>query len=310
MITLPKTWADSLGLKKNDPVNVAVQPNGGLLLTANSSQSSNPEPKHIDLDGMDTPVALYRCLIGAYIAGHDQILVRSSTPIKGSFLEVISEFTQTSMGMEIIEEEEDRILIKDLIDHADILPQKNVRREYILVKRMMSDVFSEDPPSMKDMVMRDTEIDRIHWLVQRQSSIHQQDISLSFKMGIRLKDIISCMGVSKILERMGDHAVLISKNLQGLEESEKGDVQSKLAEISPVLQKYFEDAMGSWFDAEHETAENVLCNKTAVLRNIQNVFNEVTGFSASSLIFGSCIRLVEYCTDLAESAINLAMAKE
>ena len=39
MITLPKAWADSVGLKKNDPVSVVPQQNGHRLLTDAGAQS-------------------------------------------------------------------------------------------------------------------------------------------------------------------------------------------------------------------------------------------------------------------------------
>ena len=39
MITLPKEWAESVGLKKNDPVMVVPQPGGGLLLSVGGVQA-------------------------------------------------------------------------------------------------------------------------------------------------------------------------------------------------------------------------------------------------------------------------------
>ena len=127
MITLPKNWAESRGLKKNDPLMVVPQPDGSLLISADGEESTKESVKTLRTGDFDTPGALYRCMIGAYIAGHGQISVESDNPIEGAYLEAVSEFTQTSIGMEIVEEEEGRILIKDLIDHSEVKPQKNVK---------------------------------------------------------------------------------------------------------------------------------------------------------------------------------------
>ncbi len=77
MITLPKPWAESRGLKKNDPVIVIEQNDGGLLLTTDGGEATRDSVKTLSTCDFSSPDALYRCMIGAYIAGHDQILLKS-----------------------------------------------------------------------------------------------------------------------------------------------------------------------------------------------------------------------------------------
>ncbi|MCQ2078907.1 MAG: phosphate uptake regulator PhoU [archaeon] len=307
MVTLPKDWAEARGLKKNDPVVVTPQSDGSLLLSPQGLQVARESTKTISLDDLETADSLYRCLIGAYIAGHDQIVLRSEGPILGTFLEAISEFTQTSMGMEIVEEDEDQIVIKDLIDHSEVIPQKNVRREYLLVKRMIADVLAHTRPKVSDMAARDTEVDRIHWLVQRQASIHQQDIGLCSRMGLRLGAVTSCVGVSKILERLGDHAVMVLRNLEHLGESDRSLVETHLESLGPIVLAYLGDAMGSWLDADYRRAESVIRRKEEVLVMIGRRFAGLSVVSNLGLLLGSMTRIVEYCSDIAESAINISM---
>lgn len=309
MITLPKSWAESMGLRKNDPVVVVPQPDGGLLLTTNSEDAMKESVKVLSVDEYEDPDALYRALIGSYIAGHDQIRIDSDGPIKGSYLEAISQFTQTSMGMEIVEEEEDRILIKDLINHSEAMPQKNVKREYLLVKRMIADALSAFPPTAAEMDARDTEVDRIHWLVQRQASIHLQNTGLSSRTGLSLATMMSCMGVSKTLERMGDHAVLLVKNRPALDDSDRKRIAENLELFSPELQNYIGEAMDSWMGADAALAERVIRRKKTVLSTLRKCFAEISNKDAGNMLYGSLNRIVDYCSDMAESAINLAMEK-
>lgn len=317
VITLPKNWADSMNLKKNDPVMVIPQPGGGLLLTVgNAPEQDNGYPTVINADAVTGPEALYRELIGAYIAGHDQIILTSSQPLRGEPLEAISKFTQTSIGMEIVEEDECRIVMKDLMDQTEVLPKKNVRREYLLVKRMISDVFqsAEDKNTSRltSMDVRDTEVDRIHWLVQRQSSIHQMDIGLSSRMGLDLRSVTGCVAVSKTLERMGDHAVLMSRNLIKLDqERETSVVDSALSQIGMEIIDLVDGSMQAWLDSDIEKAEEYVVLSKSEATRISNLFNiaetTIAATSATSLIAGSARRIAEYCGDIAESAINTAM---
>ena len=319
MITLPKNWADSVNLKKNDPVMVTPQPGGGLLLTVgNASEQDSGYPVTINVDEIAGPVALYRELIGAYIAGHSQIILTSSQPLKGEPLEAISKFTQTSIGMEIVEEDECRIVMKDLMDQTEVVPKKNVRREYLLVKRMISDVVQSaedrDMTRLASMENRDTEVDRIHWLVQRQSSIHQMDIGLSSRMGIDLRMVTGCVAVSKTLERMGDHAVLISRYLARLDqEREVYSIDGPLSQIGKEIIELIDGAVQAWLENDLENAEKYVELSKSESAKISNLFDTaqktmpIAATSAISLMAGSARRIAEYCGDIAESAINTAM---
>ena len=310
MVTLPKYWADSVNLKKNDMVSLSPQPNGGLLITTGDPDAVEDRVKTLEIDRTMSSERIYRCLIGAYIAGHDRIVIHSDQPLAGQSLDAISRFTQTSIGMEIVEEEENRIVIKDLMDHTEISPQKNIRREFLLVKRMISDVLNSDQVSPAELESRDTEVDRIHWLVQRQSSIHQQNIGLSVKMGIDLRNVTNCVGISKTLERMGDHTVLIAKQLGSLNDGDRVTVRGILSNLSPEIAGFVETSMDSWFNANADTAENLILRKTALTKNVSDRFSDLRGNPGGSLIEGSCTRLIEYCSDIAESAIDLAMEQQ
>lgn len=313
MVTLPKSWTESIGLKKNDKVDLIPQAGGGLLITLNGQGVETPGTKVIDGDSI-TGVALFRCLVGAYIAGHDQISVVSKDILPGSSIQAVSRFTQTSIGMEIVEEDEDHIVMKDLMDHTEIIPKKNVRREYLLVKRMISDVMvrlgPEDLPRISGMNQRDTEVDRIHWLIQRQSSIHQLDISLCNRMGIDLRSVTNCVAVSKTLERMGDHAVLIASHLSSLGEKDLDGVSTVLGELSDSVLNLFDGTVNAWFESDWKTAEACIDAKRDILDRITELFTGLPDSDIVTNIHGSCRRFVEYCSDIAESSINLAMESD
>lgn len=314
MITLPKSWADSMNLQKNDPVMVTPQPDGGLLISVEGPSKDEYDIAEIDADSVIDADALYRELIGAYIAGHSQISVGSGQPLKGAFLEAISKFTQTSIGMEIVEEDENRIVMKDLMDQTEVLPQKNVRREFLLVKRMVSDVFSatenNDLAHLSGMEDRDTEVDRIHWLIQRQSSIHQIDIGLNGRMGIDLRTVTGSVGVSKTLERMGDHAVLIAKHLRMLDARTMKDVGKLVSSVSSEILTLMDGSVSAWTDGNLDLAERCIRDSKNISSEVQNLFvgKSFPGMDMPmSMISGSMRRLAEYCTDICESAINVAM---
>ena len=316
MITLPKSWADSVGLRKNDPISVVPQPNCGLLLTAGAVVPTGSYRKDIDADAALSADALYRELIGAYIAGHSEIAVRSAGSLPGALVKAVTDFTQASIGMEITEEDDTCVVIRDLMDPTEVPPQKNIRREYVLVRRMLADVFAAagagDAARLVGMRERDNEVDRIYWLVQRQASIHQMDITLSTQMGLDLRIVTGTVGVSKTVERMGDHAVLMAEHLEELGRMLRaGPVERSIEQVGTEILDLFDIAVKAWLDRDAAVAERCIVAGHATVTKVEALFKATPmskeTASPASLLAGSVRRLAEYCLDLAESAINYAM---
>ena len=100
MITLPKDWADSVGLKKNDTVGLQPQPDGSMVIYPGGEQAALAgSTKIIDADGITDRDYLYRQLVGAYIAGHDVIELRSEGELSSMVASTASSFTQTAIGL-------------------------------------------------------------------------------------------------------------------------------------------------------------------------------------------------------------------
>ncbi len=317
MITLPKEWAESVGLKKNDPVMVVPQPGGGLLLTLGGAQApSEDDATEINPEKVQDAVALYRQLIGAYIAGFRTIVVRSDYPLRGSMLESVSRFTQTSIGMEIVEEDENRIVMRDLMDITEVVPRKNIRREHLLVKRMVSDVFQAaadmDAERLEGMSDRDTEVDRIHWMVQRQSHILLKDLGLSAGMGADLRTVMGCVSVSKTIERIGDHAVMLSRYMGEIIKSDRRDVCAAIGELGEGIIALMDSCVQAWMDTDRGESEKCIRAAKAETARIAAAFGKMEASDKSvevDAVAGSSRRLAEYCADIAEMALNSAMEK-
>ncbi len=312
MVTLPKEWAESVKLKKNDPVRLEVQPDSSLLISTGEQPEDVVSAKKIVAH--EDSVLLYRQLIGAYISGHKEICVESESRLSGNVTETVSRFTQTAMGLEIVEEDDNHIMIRDLMNHSEMRPLKSIERMKVLVNNMLSDVCSSSSKALISVSMeqRDTEVDRIHWLISRQVSIYLKDPWLCKKMGIGPYDVSRSLTASRMMERIGDHIVVISKNLLKLDSEGKGeDVDKIINEVGSDLAKLFSDSMNSWLKKDMYQAEKCIemGNKIVdkIKKNFKKVSMDVDTASPTSTIAGSARRIAEYCSDIAEQAINAAM---
>lgn len=318
MITLPKEWADSVGLKKNDAVGLQPQADGSLVLYPGGEKSVfEGSTKVICADGQDNPEFLYRQLVGAYIAGHTSIKLVSETEIPSSVANVASRFTQTAIGLEIMEESDDHLLIQDLMDQREMKPSKSVERMKVLVRNMLNDLLdsldARDTTSLTNYQDRDREVDRLDWLVSRQVNIHQKDITISRRMGIDLCEISRCATISRSIERIGDHAVLMASNLIPIINGGIPTFDEKILATGREAVKLFTDSVSTWSNRDMESANRCIERGEGLVRQSQSIVDvgdsikdEKTAV-AVELIAGSVKRVTEYSMDIAEIAINSAM---
>ena len=315
MITLPKEWAEAAKLKKNDSVNVEVQSDGDLLVSPVKKVMPPKNIKRIDTANVKE-IFLYRQLVGAYISGHNMIEAFSEAPLTNKTIDIVNSFTQTSIGLEVMEEDNCRILVKDLMDHSEIKPNKNLERISILVRKMISDVFGSattgDSSYIRDMEKRDMEVDRVHWLISRQSNIYMKDPWLCKKTGSNLTELTKHLAVSKILERIGDHTVLLSKHLTKLMDEKKAEAVDKwIGEIGKEILNIYNGSVSSWLKTDMAAAEDCIEDGEKMVRKIESTFTkmkiDLDTATPTSLIAGSAKRIAEYCIDIAELTINAAM---
>ncbi|MCL1978905.1 MAG: phosphate uptake regulator PhoU [Methanomassiliicoccaceae archaeon] len=316
MITLPKEWAESMGLKKNDSVNVEVQSDGDLLVSPVKKTEAPKDIKKINVNNIKNENFLFRQLLGAYISGHNMIEVFSDQPLTNPVVGVVNSFTQTSIGMEIMEEDNFRILIKDLMDHTEIRPGKSVERMGILVRKMIEDVFesaiNNDVSYITDMEKRDVEVDRVHWLVSRQNNIYKKDPWLCKRIGSNLCELTNHIAVSRILERIGDHTVLLSRNLTTLIGEKRAEAVDKgIKDIGKEILTLYNESVNGWLKVNMNIAEGCIEDGEKIVKKVEKTFKnvavDINTASSASLISGSAKRIAEYCIDISELTINAAM---
>jgi len=315
MITLPKNWANSVGLNKNDTVGMKVQPDGTLSLYP---KGTVPAPKRstkvIDATDIKDSDFFFRQLVGAYVAGHTTILIKSAQPMSSEITSAVQSFVQTSIGLEMIEADDKQILIANLIEHDAIDTKKIIERMGSLAKGMILDVYEAaytgEFKNIKSMDSRDTEIDRIYWLTSRQYNIYQKDVTSQHKTGLPPYEMTACLFLSRVLEGISDHAVMMSESLISMGDTAKGNnlIHKLGQDVTDLLTK----SVKSWTSKDIALAEQSIRGADNIIREtikISNSKNAADGSltAAVETMLFSLRKMSEYCKNIAEFAFNLAM---
>ncbi len=312
MVTLPKEWAESVGLRKNDTVGLAPQSDGSMLIVPGDvRRGASCSSVTITVDGDTDGDFLYRRLVGAYIAGHDSIVVECPGGIPSHLASVASAFTQTAIGFEIMEESDDLILIKDLMDPDEVRPIKSVERMKVLVKNMYNDVFDAagtDGKGQQSLADRDREVDRLYWLVSRQVSLHLKDPSMSRRSGLTPSAVSRCAVVARSIERMGDHVVQLDSNLRAIVSSGDTGFIDRLLPLKSELMDLLRGSVRAWVVSDMGAADRSIVTGRELVRRFDGLLSGgLHGGLHAGLAVGNLRRIAEYSVDICEVAINSAM---
>ncbi|MDD1683426.1 MAG: AbrB/MazE/SpoVT family DNA-binding domain-containing protein [Methanoregula sp.] len=320
VVTLPKDWADSQKIQKNDPVGLVVQPDGTLLITKKITEEPVRRIKEIDSTAIADPAFLFRMLIGAYITGFTVIRITTKQRFPPFVRTMVRDFTRMTIGQEVMEETETVITIKDLLNPAEMPFDNTLRRMVVIIKNMHEDAITaldtHNRSLAMDVINRDTDADRLNWLIARQTNMILQNASLSRKMGISPNMAMNYCMLSRIIERVGDHAVRIAdRSLPILEVDFDKKFMNAIRKSSALSMEIFTRSIVSFFNADMKEAHRNIESITALENLCGEINNMVLKQDALvalniAYISESIRRAGEYAGDISETVINLLVENE
>jgi phosphate uptake regulator len=320
VVTLPKDWIEAQKIHKNDPLGLVVQPDGTLLVTRDITEGQYQREKSIVITGSEEPAYLFRMLVGSYIAGYTTIRLSSKNRLPAQVRMVVRDFTQMSIGPEVVEETDNGIILKDLLNPAEMPFDNTIKRMFVIVKNMQLDAMSalenRDTGLANDVIARDNDVDRLHWLIARQTNIILRNTSLSRKMGISTSKVVNTYIISRIIERIGDHAVRIVENAKNIAEY-PGDheIVSAVKKADAVALSLFDKSIVLFFKGDlkgsHSNIEQVK-KLEDLCEDLNNLVMEKEPEGAVFLryITESIRRSGEYAGDISETVINYLVGEE
>ena len=318
VVSLPKKWVTTTGLKAGDTVFLETKPDGSVSVRPGPAEKGEPLTKVFEEKGDVHREHLLRKLIGAYITGYGHIEVRFP-PEMGPFVRrVARDFCRLVIGPEIIEETRNTILLQDLSDPTELSAEKGLRRMYMSVRAMLEDSLRSlktgDETLAKDVVQRDQDVDRLYWLVAKQYHLAHMGpaaANVGGKVGIHNQRL-----VAKLLERIGDHAERIASTFpvlgeKGLDPKLLKEMEAALESAVSILDGSFTALVAADIDAANE-ALDALGPHMRLIAGLKHHVASKRGeeLLALALVIDSLDRAAGYSVDIAEVAINHAVSRD
>lgn len=324
IVSLPKQWVLELGLKQGDQITITREGKSALkiLPAKDQAKSVQTEEAVLEIAREDDNAAIVRKLISLYFLGYKTIQIKPKTDRlqPGQRNSIKSAVKGTFMGAEIISDSVEGITIQVLVNLLELSVDGAFKRMLHLAKSMVRDallaVREDNLELAREVIDSDDEVDRFGFYIIRQLKIAISNEYMLKDMGFT--NARQCLGyrlIVKNIERTGDHAVLIAKDLLEFKKSVRKEAMEKINDIYVFATSVLDQACLALFkddfvQAEHaiKKASEISRYEKRILESIKSIKDEEEAYRIRRMS-ENITRIAEYASDIAEIVLNMNIEK-
>ena len=321
IVSLPKKWIKELGLKQGDNVVILRQGDSTLQITPASRRATKEQKEAtIEVTKDHNPYYIARKLIALYFIGYNIInIVPKDGRLGADQRDVIKNIARRIlMGTEIIADSAGGITLQVLINLLDLSVDAAFKRMLLIAKSMYRDTLialaENNVELAEEVVKSDDEVDRFSFYIVRQLKIAINNEHLLKEIG--LEEPRNCLGyrlIAKFVERVADHATLISKDIIEIRQPLNQDAVAKIDAMCSFALDVLDDACLSMFKRDYEAADRAIEKsmkideyEKAVIKSISKT-RDTNEIYRVKLITDNIRRVAEYGSDIAEIVLNMTV---
>ncbi|WP_049921781.1 phosphate uptake regulator PhoU [Halopiger djelfimassiliensis] len=310
-VSLPKEWATENGISSGSTVEIYSE-DDTLLVTPQSD--ADHQEGTLDVSAL-ADEQLVRAVLTMYVSGFDIIHLEANR-ITTDQRRAIRSAIQGLIGVEVVEEQTDRVVVQDLLDSSELSIVNAITRMRLIATSMLEDAITalveNDDDIAADVIERDDDVDRLFLVVSRIFRATLRSPRAAEGLGVSREDCFDLHSSARQLERVADHAVKISQLAQKFGTIPE-DVAGALLEVHDDVAAILEKSMDALFaedtdeatDLGHDALESVL-DIDEHTRRIDDLLRELDPVQAQSLglILDSLSRSADYGGNIAETALQ------
>ena len=324
IISLPKQWIVDLGLKQGDQIKIIRKGSSTLELYPPKFESriQKKEDATIEIRSEEDASSIVRKLISLYFLGYKTIHVkpkdgRLSPNQRNTVKEAVKRML---MGSEIISDSINGITVQVLVNLLELSVDGAFKRMLHLAESMSSDailsVKENNSELAQEVINTDDEVDRFGFYIIRQLKIAIQNEHMLKEMGFR--NARNCLGyrlIVKNIERVGDHASFIAKDVIEFKKSIKKEILEKLEDMNKFCLSVLNDSCLALFTEDYSKAENTIRKADEITKYEKKVRDVSKSLKNEEEIYRvkrmteNIKRVSEYASDIAEMVLNMNIEK-
>jgi len=324
IVSLPKQWIMELGLKQGDQIRMMRKNSSTLELYPPKFEprTQKKDDALIEISEDEKTAGIVRKLISLYFLGYKTINVKpKSGRLNPTQRNAVKEAVKKMlMGSEIISDSTSGITIQVLVNLLELSVDGAFKRMLHLTKSMSIDailaVKENNLELAQEVINTDDEVDRFGFYIIRQLKIAIQNEHMLKEMGFRnARDCLGYRLVVKNIERTGDHATFIARDLLEFKKPVKKEILDKIQEMNNFCLNILDDSCLALFKEDYIHAEQII-EKSADFSKYEKKIREASKSLKDDeeiyrirRITESIKRISEYASDIAEIVLNMNIEK-
>ncbi len=216
MVSLPRNWVTQMNLKRGDIVTLTTDEQGRIVVNPSLQIQERKTRCMIKAEKVDDKL-LGRLILGAYIAGHETLEIRTSKQeFSQGQLEIVRKTISELIGVGIVEQGINRVVIQSFLDPSKFPIDGLIMRLHLIVESMrdlaIKALLEERNEFARQVLDLDYEADKVYFLATRLLLQAVEDKAIAERVGLENpRNIVGDRLVVKALEEVGDYAQDIAR---------------------------------------------------------------------------------------------------
>lgn len=313
-VSIPKEWATDNGVEAG--TEVAFYPDGdSLLLSPHRGDGIVEGTLDIgDLHGRD----LTRAVVTMYVSGFDVIRLETGQ-ITAEQRRSVRDATQGLVGLEVVEETGENVVLQDLLDSGQLSVHNAVTRMRLIATTMLADavraLIEDDDDLAADVIERDDDVDRLWFMVSRVFRSTLRNPGAAAEIGLGREACFDYHSSARQLERIADHSAKIANialDLGEIPEEVAGALdalhEDAVAVVERAMDAFLEDESDRATRLANQAREDVEAIDEHTRRADEKIRSLDDAHQAQflGLVVDSLSRTADYGGNIAETALQKA----
>ncbi|MEM1555881.1 MAG: phosphate uptake regulator PhoU [Candidatus Bathyarchaeia archaeon] len=319
-VSLPNRWIKENGIKPGDIVLIVPEKDGTLKIIPRERfrQEDVEEEYVINADLCTEPGLLEKIIVGAYLHGKNLIRIISANRIDKRHMDEIRRIVRKLVGLGILEETENNVLLHCSLDLTKFKFDMLIRRLTLLVLTVFSEAMQaflkNDDKLAQEAIERENEVDMIYYLAIRLLLFAQEREEIREQVG--LTDIVflpAARSILQSLELIGDISEDIAKKIIALKDLggkfDKEEVE-RIYKIGEKAQEIVKTSVECIFTGDIRLANSILEMRRSLKNEIEKIFYELPGVPYLRTLISCISNIIHIGSMNAEIAINKALREQ
>lgn len=318
IVSLPRQWIEKLGLKSGEQIVMSEDEDGSLRIFPMMESFEKPLEVTLSLEDYPDLRALKYSVVTYYIQGSDRINIVSKKIITAEQKREIKQFRAELPGVEVIEEEANKLSFQVIIDPTAFSVESLIERTFAFSLKLQEDAVKSlinlDIPFAMEVLERSREVQRHYRFTIRHVALAAVSRALAKKVGVKsCQDCINFALTARDISRLIYHSSSIANHVLSLKGKKdvNREILSLIGEMAGIAYQMQKNAIDAFLKKDIKLAIKVFGAmneiremERIVLKRIMEKTADVDTAVTLSMIARDIRRIAGHAVAIADDVMN------